>query len=141
MSVSALSIPTDYTLGYEKARAVAPDIAANYIAHTHIGDSLGEAMMEDLAEFSPQESGRLIQAAMNQEGEEALKNAPASLREFFRDAETPAGMARLYSISLQASACFTGTHRSVLAAFVAGVLIEGFTNEHSKVLLHHGASA
>ena len=35
MSVSALSIPTDYTLGYEKARAVAPDIAANYIAHTH----------------------------------------------------------------------------------------------------------
>ena len=131
MSVSALSIPTDYTLGYEKARAVAPDIAANYIAHTHIGDSLGEAMMEDLAEFSPQESGRLIQAAMNQEGEEALKNAPASLREFFRDAETPPEWLD-YTAFAPGVRMFHRNSQVVLAAFVAGVLIEGFTTNIAK---------
>ncbi len=131
MSVSALSIPTDYTLGYEKARAVAPDIAANYIAHTHIGDSLGEAMMEDLTEFSPQESGRLIQAAMNQEGEEALKNAPASLREFFRDAETPPEWLD-YTAFAPGVRMFHRNSQVVLAAFVAGVLIEGFTTNIAK---------
>ena len=43
-----MNIPTDYELGYEKARAVAPDIADNYVAHTLIGDPLAEAMTEDL---------------------------------------------------------------------------------------------
>ena len=59
-------IPADYRAGHEKARQFAPDIADNYVAHTLIGDPLGEAMMEDLAEFTPQESGRLMEAAMNQ---------------------------------------------------------------------------
>ena len=68
---------------------VAPDIADNYIAHTLIGDPLGEAMTADLAELSTTESRRLIEAAMQQEDKEALRDAPASLREFFRDAETP----------------------------------------------------
>ena len=71
-----MNIPTDYRPGYEKARAVAPDIADNYVAHTLIGDPLGEAMTEDLSELSSAESRRLIEAAMNQEGEEALRNAP-----------------------------------------------------------------
>ena len=84
-----MNIPTDYKLGYEKARVVAPDIAANYIVHTSIGDPVAEAMMEDLAELGEAESMRLIEAAMNEEGEDALRDAPASLRKFFREAETP----------------------------------------------------
>ena len=28
-------IPTDYEPGYKKAQPIAPDITANYIAHTH----------------------------------------------------------------------------------------------------------
>ena len=59
-----MNIPTDYEPGYEKARAVAPDIADNYVAHTLIGDPLAEAMTEDLAEFSSEESRRLIEAAI-----------------------------------------------------------------------------
>ena len=43
-----MKIPTDYIPGYEKARAIAPDIADKYIAHTHIGDPLGEEMTDDL---------------------------------------------------------------------------------------------
>ena len=52
-----MHIPSDYKLGYEKARAVAPDIADQYVARTLIGDPLAEAMTEDLAEFTPEESG------------------------------------------------------------------------------------
>ena len=46
-----MNIPTDYVPGYEKARAIAPDIADKYIAHTHIGDPLAEAMTADLAKL------------------------------------------------------------------------------------------
>ena len=126
-----MKMPTDYTIGYEKARAVAPDIADKYIAHTFIGDPLGEAMMEDLAEFTPQESERLIQAAMNQEGEEALRNAPASLREFFRDAETPPEWLD-YAAFAPGVRMFHRNSQVVLGAFVAGVLIEGFTTNIAK---------
>ena len=127
----SMKMPTDCTIGYEKARAVAPDIADKYIAHTFIGDPRGGAMMEDLAEFTPEESGRLIQAAMNQEGEEALRNAPASLREFFRDAETPPEWLD-YAAFAPGVRMFHRNSQVILGAFVAGVLIEGFTTNIAK---------
>ena len=46
-----MNIPTDYTQGYERARAVEPDLADKYVAHTLIGDPVGEAMMDDLSEL------------------------------------------------------------------------------------------
>ena len=126
-----MNIPTDYILGYEKARAVVPDSAANYIAHTLIEDPLGEAMAEDLAEFSREESSRLIQAAINSEGEEALRDAPASLRNFFREVETPPEWLD-YSAFAPGVRMFHRHSQVILAAFVAGVLIEGFTTNIAK---------
>ena len=126
-----MNIPTDYKQGHEEARAVAPDIADNYIAHTHIGDPLAEAMTEDLAEFSPTESRRLIEAAMNDEGEEALRDAPASLRNFFREAETPPEWLD-YSRLAPGVRMFHRNSQVILVAFVAGVLIEGFTTNIAK---------
>ncbi len=126
-----MNIPTDYEPGYEKARAVAPDIADNYIAHTHIGDPLAEAMTEDLAEFSASESRRLVQAAMDEEGEEALRNAPDSLRKFFKEAEIPPEWLD-YSAFASSVRMFHRNSQVVLAAFVAGVLIEGFTTNIAK---------
>ena len=131
MKAEGMTIPTDYRPGYERARAVEPDIAANYIAHTHIGDPLGEEMTEDLAEFSSTESRRLIEAAMQQGGEEALRNAPASLREFFRDAETQPEWLD-YSAFVPSVRMFHRNSSMILAAFVAGVLIEGFTTNIAK---------
>ena len=58
-----MKVPSDYTTGYEKARAIAPDIADKYVAHTLIGDPLGEEMAADLDAFSASESERLIKAA------------------------------------------------------------------------------
>ena len=132
-----MKIPTDYEAGYEEARSIAPEIAAKYIAHTHIGDPLGEAMTEDLAEFSSEESGRLVEAAMNDGGEEALRNAPASLREFFRDAEAQPEWLD-YSAFAPGARMFHRNSQVVLAAFVAGVLIEGFTTNIAKSFLITG---
>ncbi len=126
-----MGTPSDYTLGYEKARAVAPEMAANYIEHTLIGDPLAEAMAEDLAELGEEESRRLVQAAMNNEGEEALRDAPASLREFFRDAEAPPEWLD-YSAFAPGVRMFHRNSQVILGAFVAGVLIEGFTTNIAK---------
>ena len=131
MSVEGMIIPTDYTLGYEKARAIAPDIADKYLAHTLIGDPLAEELAEDLAEFSPKESAKLIQATMNEEGEEALRNAPDSLRKFFKEAETPPEWLD-YSAFAPAVRMFFRNSQVTLAAFVAGVLVEGFTTNIAK---------
>ena len=131
MSTDVMFVPSDYRQGYERARAVAPDIADNYIAHTLIGDPLGEAMMEDVAELGSRESSRLIEAAMQQEGEEAIRNAPASLREFFRDTETPPEWLD-YGAFAPSVRMFHRNSSLVLAAFVAGVLIEGFTTNIAK---------
>ncbi len=126
-----MTIPTDYTIGYEKARAIAPDIADKYVAHTLIGDPLGEEMAADLEAFSASESERLIQAAMNEEGEEALRDAPDSLRRFFKEAETTPDWLD-YSAFAPSVRMFYRNSQIVLAAFVAGVLIEGFTTNIAK---------
>ena len=126
-----MNIPSDYDIGYERARKVAPDLAANYIAHTLIGDPVAEAMTADLAELGPGESQRLIQAAMNEEGEQALRNAPASLREFFNQASTPPDWLD-YAAFAPGVRMFHRSSGVVLAAFVAGVLIEGFTTNIAK---------
>ena len=101
------------------------------MAHTLIGDPLAEAMTEDLAEFTPEESGRFIQAAMEQEGEEALRDAPASLGKFFKEAETPPEWLD-YSAFAPGVRMFHRNSQMILAAFVAGILIEGFTTNIAK---------
>ena len=129
--VSAVNIPTDYVPGYEKARAIAPAIADNYLAHTHIGDPLADTVAEDLAGFSTRETAGLIRAAMENEGDEALRDAPASFRELFREAETMPDWLD-YSAFAPAVRMFHRNSQIILAAFVAGVLIEGFTTNIAK---------
>ena len=130
-NVQGLTIPTDYIEGYEKARKLAPDIADNYVAHSLIGDPLGDAMMEDLGQLSAEEASRLIEAAMQQEGEEVLKDAPASLLEFFRDADAIPEWVNFEEFS-PGVRMFHRNSPVVLAAFVAGTLIEGFLTNISK---------
>ncbi len=126
-----MNIPTDYRQGYEKARAVAPDLADKYVAHTLIGDPVGEAMMDDLSELGAGEQRRLIEAAMNNGSGDALRDAPASLREFFGEAEAlPEWLD--YSAFAPGVRMFHRNSQVILAAFVAGVLIEGFTTNIAK---------
>ena len=97
-------------------------------------------MAEDLRECGPEDSRRFITAAMNSEGEEALRNAPASLREFFREAETPPEWLD-YSAFAPGVRMFHRNSLVILAAFVSGVLIEGFTTNIAKSFFHHRAGA
>ena len=124
-------VPTDYKLGYEKARAFSPELASKYIEHTQIGDPIAEEMAADLEELGSNKSRRLIQAAMDREGEEALTDAPASLRKFFDDAGTPPDWLD-YSGFAPSVRMFHRNSQVILAAFVAGVLIEGFTTNIAK---------
>ena len=126
-----MNIPHDYQVGYAKARKVAPEMASNYLAHTHIADPVAEAMTEDLAELGPQKSWGLIQAGMESEGEEFLRDAPASMRAFFKEAETPPDWLD-YSAFAPGVRMFHRSSGVILAAFVAGVLIEGFTTNIAK---------
>ena len=130
--IDPLTIPTDYRPGHEKARLIAPEIADNYVAHTLIGDPITEAMTADLREFEREEATRLIQLGMdNPGGGIALQDAPASLRAFFQDAETPPEW--LDNSAFTAGIrMFHRNSRLVLAAFVAGVLVEGFTTNIAK---------
>ena len=121
----AVKIPTDYKKGYEKARTLFPDVADKYIAHTLDGDPLGTAVTDDLSKFGPRKSGQFIHAAMEGD-EEALRDAPDSLRELFRDAETLPEWLN-YSDLAPAVRMFHRNTQTILGAFVAGVLIEGFT--------------
>ena len=126
-----MKIPSDYKAGYEKARKVAPDIAKNYVAHSLIVDPLAEEMTEDLNELGARKSWQLVQAAMDNEGEEALRDAPASMRRFFEEATTPPEWLDLSAFAPSVR-MFHRNSGVILAAFVAGVLIEGFTTNIAK---------
>ena len=89
-------------------------------------------MTEDLAELGDGESMRLMQAAMEQEGDEArCGRAPESMRKFFKDAETPPEWLDFAAFA-PGVRMFHRNSRVILAAFVAGVLIEGFTTNIAK---------
>ena len=45
--------PSDYKAGYEKARLVDKETADNYIAHTHVGDPVMDALVDELASLPP----------------------------------------------------------------------------------------
>ena len=102
------TIPTDYRAGYEKARQLAPETAAKYVAHTLIGDPLADAMMEDLASVSRQEQALLFQAVLHEQDWDILADAPSSAKEFFEDMEKVPDWVDFDSFS-RVSACSIGT--------------------------------
>ena len=68
-------VPSDYAVGYEKARMVDAELAARYVEHTTIGDPDADALANDLVHLGHVEGARLIAAAMD-ENHAALSGAP-----------------------------------------------------------------
>ena len=83
-----MKIPSAYRSGYEKARALNPELAAEYVEHTAVGDPQADDVVDALASFDQREAHRFIQAGMEQDSK-ALADAPLALREFFERIETP----------------------------------------------------
>ena len=130
-TISCMKIPSDYVHGYESARAVNPQVADNYIAHTTIGDPEADALISELASLGPAMSNRLINAAMNMKDVAALADAPPILMDFFENAARPPEWVDMDAFE-PGIRMFHRNSRLVLGAFVGGVLVEGFSTNISK---------
>ena len=125
-----MKTPSDYKQGYEKARAVSPQMADNYIAHTTIGDPEADALMEEIKDLDQRELTRFIRTAMQNIDAPILRDAPSSLVEFIRGMEPPPDWVD-FSEYMPGIRAFHRNSRLVLAAFVLSS-IEGFTTNISR---------
>ena len=126
-----MEIPSDYIAGYEKAKAVDPGMASNYVAHTMIGDPQADAVIEELSSLGQIEAGRYIRAVLDQEDSEAYHDAPATLHELVRELESPPSWVDLPALDAGIR-MFHRNSQLTLGAFVGGVLVEGFSTTISK---------
>lgn len=123
-------VPTCYADGFQKASELDPDIASNYIAHTSVGDPEADALIEALETVDPVRSMEYISAGMDQD-EEKLIGAPSAIRDFFSGINTVPDWVDFESF-MPGIKMFHRNSKIVLAAFVGGVLIEGFSTNISK---------
>ena len=82
-----IQTPSAYRDGYERAIALDPTLAADYIRHTVQGDPLADAAVEALAPLSGQDITRLMSAGMDRNAK-VLGEAPRALRDFFDALDT-----------------------------------------------------
>ncbi|NIZ07945.1 oxygenase MpaB family protein [Pseudooceanicola sp. HF7] len=122
---SQTEVPRAYRDGYARARAIDPQMADRYIAHTRMGDPLADAVVAELANHSAEEAQHWIATGIEQ-GLAAIPDAPPATRAFFEAVETPPDW---FDPARTGPGC-RGFHRHsemFLGAFVGAVLIEGFS--------------
>ena len=78
--------PPPYRKGYERARAVNPELARAYIEHTMLDDPPADAAVAAVADRDQASLGHLIKAVMENEPH-ALAGAPPEFRDFFNQIE------------------------------------------------------
>ena len=134
--MQTLKMAADYRPGYEKVPATGRELAANFCAHTLIGDPEGEALVEELFALGDSEAYRLIQAAMD-EDDKNLSDAPQSLLDFFENISQPPD----WWDPAATGPGIRSFHRHsdmILQAFAAGVLVEGFTTNIARSFIITG---
>ena len=136
MSVSLLKrtgklelAPSAYVETYARARFLARERAVNYMRHTRIGDPALDPVMEELSSMPPADLHRYIEAGIEQKSDVLLK-APRSLRDFFDNLEDPPWLD--YETFRPGTRAFSTNADLMLVAFVAGVLVEGFSTLIAK---------
>ena len=125
-----MKIPSAYTEGYARARAVDEATADNYIKHITIGDPELDSIMEELSSLPPADLHRFIGAGIEGQSE-VLRDAPQVLREFFDTLDTPPPWLdhEAFRPGIRA---FHVNANHMLVAFVTGVLVEGFSTLIAK---------
>ena len=123
-------IPSDYVESHQQARRLDTAVADNYVKHTLIGDPELDPIMQELSSMPPDDLHRFIGAAVEQHDEVARK-APQVLRDFFKNLEEPPPWLnrRAFEPGIRA---FHANVDLMLAAFVTGVLVEGFSTRIAK---------
>ncbi len=126
-----LKVPSAYVDGYAKAHAIDRETADNYIAHTLVGDPVMDALVEEMATLPRHQIHKFIQAGI-EEDRDGLRKAPQLLRDFFIDAPQPAPDWLDQDAFGPGIRVFHRHSTLILSAFVAGVLIDGFSTLISK---------
>ena len=121
-----IRVPSAYESGYRKARQVDPCAADHYIRHTLIGDPMLDPVMAEIADLSPPKLHRFLHAGIEDQKDQ-LRHAPRVLRDFFAEIEQVPDWFD-YSACNAGIRAFYANANFVLVAFVAGVLIEGFSS-------------
>ena len=124
------NIPSAYVAGYAKARAVDREAADNYIRHTAMGDAVLDPIMEELSSMPPADLHRFIGAGIEQQ-KEVLREAPQILRDFIESLDEPPPWLD-YDAFRPGIRTFHANLDLMLVAFVAGVLVEGFSTLIAK---------
>ena len=121
--------PSAYERTYARARRRARTLADNYIGHTTVGDPQLDPVMEELSSMQPQDLHRFIEAGIERQ-DDVLRKAPRSLRNFFAQLEEPEWLD--YDAFRPGIRVFHRNADLMLVAFVAGVLVEGFSTLIAK---------
>ncbi len=124
------SVPALYADGYARAKLIAPDLAEQYGAQLWIGDPLADAVMRDVGGLDGKETTRLIGGAIELD-ERVLRDAPRSLQNLIHEVTT---VPAWYDPAAGRHGCraFLRNSDHILAAFVAGAIVEGFATMISK---------
>ena len=131
-----MQIPSDFVVGYEKARLRDPELAARYVSHLYVGDPDADLVVEDMASLSQEDSARFIQAAMEQD-QAVMRDAPESLKTFFERLDTPPDWFDIEA-TLPGSRLFYRFPYVFTASLVGAGLIEGFSSGIAKSFLYTG---
>ena len=137
LSTEKMQIPAEYRRGYEKACHIDKESADRYVAHTMIGDPVMDNLLDELDGLDQVMVERMIRAGMDQQYD-ALKKAPRALRDFFVDSPPPDPPWHDPTAFDPGIRAFQRNSSNVLGAFVAGVLIEGFSTLISKSFVTTG---
>ena len=130
MTALEINIPGDYLPGYAKARAIDPELADRYVAHTTVGDPYADAAIAELLQLRPPQIARYIHAGIERDLD-TLGGAPAPVLEFFESLETPPAWVDQDAF-VPGVQMFHRNSSEILGAFVGGTLVEGFSTNIAK---------
>lgn len=123
-------IPTDYTAGHAAARRIDPALADRYVRFTTVGDPLADALIAAFQEHPVSLQRQWMQRGI-EGGPDAVADAPDAVRAFFAESgRVPPWFDP--AAALPGCRAFHRHSEMFLGAFVAGVLIEGFSTLISK---------
>ena len=123
-------VPSAYTDSYARARAFDAPRADLYMRHIHLGDPAADDVVRTLHALGGARRGAIMQAGI-EGGPMAIPDAPENVREFFASMDKVPDWYD-HEFSLLGSRGVYRNSNMFLAAFVAGVLIEGFSTLISK---------
>ena len=127
-----MNTPTDYdNPGYARARARDPVMADNYVAHSMIGDPLGDAAVEALSSLKRPESARLIGVLMSSTNGDSLPDAPPEVLGLLEQVTAVPDWLELSDLN-PGVLMFHRNRKMVVGGMLAGVLVEGFSTNISE---------